>query len=136
MKRLDSTKGLVEFDIVTDLSSNLEAICKIALSWNSSISHYRIVPYDDQSVALYLFWSDCNGRNTALPFNLNTPKLVADFVLTWLSQNEHYPDDAWGGDGHNEKGIRITSKCNHNDIQTDSFYLVAACEPEWVYYGK
>lgn len=136
MKPSNDASGLVEFNILTDLSSNMEAICKIALSWTSSISHYRVVPYDDKSVALYLFWSDCKGRNIPLPYKLDTPKLMADFVLTWLRQNDNYPDDYYGGDGHLEKGIRITSECNHNDVQQDSFYLVAACEPEWVFYGK
>lgn len=136
MKYSHDSSGLVEFNIVTDVAANVEAICKIALTWNKRISHYRVVPYDDKSVALYLFWSDCSGRNIPLPFELKEPKVMADFILNWLKQNDNYPDDYYGGDGHNEKGIRITSECNHNDVQMDSFYMVAACEPEWVYYSK
>lgn len=136
MKHSADSRGLVEFNVVTDVAANLEPICKIALTWNTGISHYRVVPYDDGSVALYLFWHDCKGRNTPLPFELKEPKVMADFILNWLKQNDKYPNDYYGGDGHLEKGIRITSECNHNDVREDSFYMVAAVEPEWVYYSK
>lgn len=136
MKYQESSKGLVEFEVVTDVASNLEPICKIALTWDSWVSHYRIVPYDDGSVALYFFWHACEGRNIPLPFKITDPKVLADFILNWLKESDKYPQDYYCGDGDNSKGIRVTSKCNHNDVRQDSFYMVLACEPEWVYYSK
>lgn len=138
MKPESQTWGLVRFSITTDASSNILPSCQIALTEHSKgASHYRTIALEDGSTVLALDWYD-RPNNTPLPFDLNTPELMADFIKTWLSQKAVYPKDRYNGDGDSVEGVEI---CNHtcdSDIRckVDEFYVVALIIPTYVIYGK
>lgn len=125
--------GEVNFDITTDQSRNIEPCCRLALSGHRRATHYQVMSYDDNSTALYLFWTDAKG-SIELPFELDSPQLMSEFISTWLEKKAVYPESGDCGDGDYEKGVRIANTSSHNDV--NSFYCVACVEPEWVYYGK
>lgn len=100
-------------------------------------SHYQTVTKEDGTTFLALYWY-ARPTNIALPFNLNTPELMSDFVKTWLDQKAVYPKDTYNGDGDTVRGIRI---CNHTEDESirskvDGFYVVAVVIPEYVIYSK
>lgn len=128
--------GLVEFDIKTDLSRNIKPICQVAMSEHSKgASHYQTVTKEDGSTFLALYWYD-RPTNIPLPFDLNTPELMSDFVKTWLDQKAVYPRDTYNGDGDTVRGIRICNHTRDESIKVDDFYVVAIVIPEYVIYSK
>ena len=134
MKPNTNDWGVVDFDVTTDQTRNIEPVCKIALSGHRRVSHYQVVTLDDSSTVLYLYWTKSN-HNIELPFELDTAQSMADFISRWLEKKAVYPDDHYGGDGDSKKGVRIANKTEHRK-DVEEFYVVAIVEPDWVIYGK
>lgn len=136
MKDANRDWGVVRFDVATDLTKNIVHICTIAMSEHSRVSHFKVHDEPNVGNVLYLLWHERPGA-TELPYELNTPELMASFILTWLDQKAVYGNRGYGGgDGDDVKGVRISNCGTTEKYNPDAFYCVAAVEPEWIYYSK
>lgn len=124
--------GTGEFLIETDTRIGVESACAIALTFNSSATHFHENKEPDGSTSITLAWHEQPGW-TRLPFPIREAKQLAEFLLSWLLETDAYGDPGYSGDGDNIKGLQLSRRWS--GVNGD-FYHVIVAKPEWIYYGK
>jgi hypothetical protein len=119
--KADHDWGVVQKLVIeADTETALRAACEVVFTEHScGCSHYRV---DDGT--LVLLWGEEKGAKE-LPFDLDSPKAVEEFVSRWLAQAEYReePDT----DGSTKRGFRI---------ETAHGYVLMKVKPTWIVYGK
>ena len=135
-----STSGIVEFEVTTDLDNNLLPIAQIALSWHSSATHWEVypAPHFGRPNILRLYNHPVKDSHP-LPYPLNSPELLANFIENWLANSAEYGHPEWDGDGHNVEGALLTTNpvTREGEVYDNNRYnTVINVIPTHVYYGK
>jgi hypothetical protein len=112
------------FDISSDKREHLNVAC--ALAW---YKYKRVVGYSmGVDGELTLHWSEGNKLFVALPYPLDTPDSLHDFVWHWLCGAKYAPKPQI--DGHCVKGFRARSAAE------DARYVALVVVPTWHFYHK
>ena len=110
---------LQHLHVEADTATALRAICQMAFT-----EHCRgAEAYEVRDGELRLLWADSQG--VKLPFRLDTPDAVYEFVSRWLKQQDYgaEPDT----DGSTKRGF-----CARHDYG----YVFLKIKPAWIVYGK
>lgn len=133
--------GLVEeLNIASDGEENLLHALAIPLTWHGSgASHYAVSKSERGGDVIHFFWTDQSSdydagharierRPIPLPFRLDTPEKLFNFVKAWLEEKGRDFGPESQGDGTDKEGWRVS--CGRD------FYEICRVEARWNYYGK
>ncbi len=128
-----------EIYIISEGKKALKLALDLATLANPKASHFEIHP----RAGLLLYWENPN-REEAHPFpvKLNSSQLT-EMAWSWLESVDYEefnsPDpELANDDGSLEQGWRVYNRDDDLglDYHLQTFYLIAAVLPDWVYYGK
>lgn len=115
--------GVVAFDIEADNYQALIGACMIACVENKKASHYVEGKDADGGNYISLRWTD--GKNAIpLPFALETPKEIADFLKNWLRKNAVMPHERPDTDGSTNAGFKASIRDFCDLITIKTVYII------------
>lgn len=120
--------GVVELNTLVDTRRGLEAAFAILFSEHKGVTHFKVTQLDNSDGnCIELLWADDrSGACSALPYQLEDPNEVTEFIGRWAQANGKWPQHP-GGDSDHLQGFRVQSGYGYR------FGLVA---PSWVVYSK
>jgi len=125
--KLDKDWGVVqELKIEADIFPALRGACMIACADHKNASHFIEGKDEDGGNYISLRWTDGRGA-IALPFDLNGPEEMADFLKAWLLKKSIMPNDVPDTDGSVNEGFRAEMR---------DFYDVLTVKPIHIVYSK
>lgn len=128
MKAPLSTFTNTEFNVLTDHPEVIKHVCSIVLvAQNNECTHYSVGPNDEGHDTLTLYHCESPGA-AALPFPMTTAEELALFIGNWCRRSAKYNVAEYGGDGDEERGVRLQSSNN--------WKVLVEASAEYVYYGK
>lgn len=131
--------GLIQhFELQSDDFKVLVKAVEIMMSWNKSVTHYKVIQADKRGPTLVFQWHETGG-GTPLMAPMKDAEQIANQICAWLGSAEITKAGWVGGDGDDCKGWFITSRTPARVGETwavNSGYDVFSISPHWIYYGK